>query len=76
MFDVTDEDPATLRRTAYAGGLGIAVGLLLIAFNALGPLATGSDYGGSNVLFAALGSFLLVMFAKPTYDALDRLGWT
>ena len=73
MFEIRTNDPARLKRIALFGGGGLLVGLLLVAFNAVGPLFLEDTYGRSNVVFVVVGAVIVMLASRPTYAALERL---
>jgi len=73
MFEVHTDDPARLKRIVLFGGGGLIVGLLILGFNALGPLVTGSGYQWSNLVFGIVGLVIVMLASRPTYYAMEKL---
>lgn len=73
MFEIHTNDRDRLKRIATAGAGGIVMGLVLIGYNLVGPLAAGSAVGTTNLVFGLFGVLVLVLATHPTYHAALKL---
>lgn len=73
MFEIHTTDRDRLKRIAAAGAGGILMGLLLIGYNLVAPLAAGTGVGTTNLVFGLFGVSVLVLATHPTYHAALKL---
>jgi Na+/melibiose symporter-like transporter len=73
MFDIQTDEPDQLKRIATAGAGALLVGLVIVTLNLLGPLVTGEGYGSTDVVFGLFGVIVVVLAARPTYQAAEKL---
>ena len=73
MFEIHTTDRDRLKRIATAGAGGILMGLVLIGYNLIGPLAAGNGLGTMNLVFGLFGVLVLVLATHPTYHAALKL---
>jgi Na+/melibiose symporter-like transporter len=73
MFRIETTDTDQLKRIAAAGGGGIVLGLFLVTFNLILPLAAGEGFGAGSVVFGVFGLLTVVLATHPTYQAAQKL---
>lgn len=73
MFEIRTDDPARLKRIAYAGGGAVILGLVILLYNIFGPLVTAASYGADNVVFGLFGVLVVLLATHPTNQAAQKL---
>jgi hypothetical protein len=73
MFEIHTTEPARLKWIVVGGTSGLLVGLVLVTINLALPILTGAGVDPANVVFGALGIFVVVLGTHPTYQAAQKL---